>query len=67
MTQDATKNNNSVTIQGITFTTSGNIVFDDCPSAFHLAESPLLDKIDGILENGLQSLLKKLKASSAAE
>jgi hypothetical protein len=53
---------NSLTLNGVTFKTSGNIVFESPEeSPYVIAESPLLEKMDGILENGLQMLLKRLK------
>lgn len=51
---------NIITLNGITFKTNGNILFSDCDeSPFHLAQSPLLKTLDGILEHGMQMLLKK--------
>ena len=53
---------NTITVDGITFKTSGNIVFSDPEeNPYFLAQSSLLEKIDGLLENGMQQFLKKLK------
>ena len=53
---------NILTVNGLTFKTSGNIVFENSEeSSYVIAESPLLEKMDGILDNGLQQLLKRLK------
>jgi hypothetical protein len=50
-----------ITVDGVTFKTSGNIVFSDPEeNPFHLAQSSLLEKIDGYLENGMQQFLKKV-------
>lgn len=54
--------NNILILDGITFKTSGNIVFEEGEASYYLAESPLLEKIDGIMEHGLQTLLRKLKS-----
>ena len=54
---------NKITLNGITFKTKGNIIFGDSDEKnFHLAQSALLEKMDGVLEHGLQMLLKKIKA-----
>jgi len=54
----------SITVNGILYRTGGNILFTE--DHYFLAESPLLDKIDkavehGILENGMQALLNKIR------
>lgn len=55
-----------LTINGITYKTSGNILFCESEEdGYIIAESPLLDKVDraiqeGILENGMQTLLRKV-------
>ena len=56
------------TIGDTTYKTSGNIMFEGLANQYYLAESQLMDKMDkaiqvGILENGMQSLLKKAKKS----
>ncbi|MFC1511016.1 hypothetical protein ACFL5U_01350 [Candidatus Margulisiibacteriota bacterium] len=57
-----TNNLNILTIDGITFRTSGNIVFESVEdNPFHLAQSQLLEKIDALMENGMQMLMKKFK------
>ena len=56
------KNLNSVTVSGVTFTTSGNIIFsDDGEDDYYLAQGSQLKQIDGMLEHGMQTLLKKVK------
>ena len=57
-----------LTIGDTTYKTSGNIMFEGLADQYYLAESQLMDKMDkaiqvGILENGMQSLLKKAKRS----
>jgi hypothetical protein len=58
---------NHLTIGGIVYKTAGNILFSEGEEGqFFLAESTLLDKVDqaiqdGILVNGMQALLKKVK------
>ncbi len=54
-----------LTIGDTTYQTTGNILFSG-GETYVLAESQLMDKMDkaiqtGILENGMQSLLKKIK------
>ncbi len=54
-----------LTIGDTTYKTTGNILFAG-GETYVLAESQLMDKMDkaiqtGILENGMQSLLKKIK------
>jgi len=62
MTQHKTENNNTITVEGITFKTSGNIVFSDSTeSEYLLAQNSQLDKMENLLENGMHTLLKKLK------
>jgi hypothetical protein len=59
--KDMEKKSNSITIDGVTFKTSGNIVFsDDEDNPFYLAQSSLLEQFDGYLENGMQQFLKKI-------
>ena len=51
---------NVLTLEGLVFKTNGNILFsdsDDCP--YHIAQNSRLEKIEGLLENGMSSLLKK--------
>jgi hypothetical protein len=58
---------NCLTIGDTTYKTSGNIVFSDHEEgAYYLAESTILDNMDkaienGILVNGMQSLMKKFR------
>jgi hypothetical protein len=57
-----------LTIGDTTYRTSGNILFDGEGAQYYVAESQLMDKMEkaiqvGILENGMQSLLKKVKKS----
>jgi len=54
-----------LTIGDTVYQTTGNILFSG-GETYVLAESQLMDKMDkaiqtGILENGMQSLLKKIK------
>ncbi|MBN2058162.1 MAG: hypothetical protein JW782_05155 [Candidatus Saganbacteria bacterium] len=52
----------TITINGVTFKTSGNIVFQDGEeNAYYLAEPSKLDQLEGMLEHGMQMLLKKVK------
>ena len=59
--------NNCLTLNGVLYKTTGNIIFSDCEEGdYFIAESSLLDKIDkaiqdGILENGMGALVRKLK------
>ena len=46
-------------LNGVVYKTNGNIQFKQ--TDFVLASSTLLKDIDGIVENGLQTLLRKLK------
>lgn len=58
---DGSRATNIITVEGVIFKTSGNIVFSDTEeNPFYLAQSSLLEKIDGCLENGMQQLLQKL-------
>ena len=60
--KDEAKTLNSVTVGGVTFTTGGNIIFsDDSEADYYLAEGSHLKQIDGMLEHGMQTLLKKVK------
>ncbi|MFC1540724.1 hypothetical protein ACFL37_00380 [Candidatus Margulisiibacteriota bacterium] len=59
--QDNENPSNTITVDGVTFKTSGNIVFsDDEESPYYLAQSSLLEQFDGYLENGMQQFLKKI-------
>ncbi|KPJ68924.1 hypothetical protein AMJ44_05120 [candidate division WOR-1 bacterium DG_54_3] len=59
---DTDKAQNKLTLDGITFKTSGNILFKDSKeNPFLLAQSTLLEKVDGLLEHGMQMLFKKIK------
>jgi len=57
---------NSLTLNGVTYKTGGNIVFSDqAEGNYILAASPMLDNVDkaiekGILENGMQMLMRKV-------
>ena len=64
MTTKAKDNNaNSLLLDGVLFKTSGNIVFNDPDeSPYYLAEGSHLEKIEGMLEHGMQMLLKKIKS-----
>ncbi len=58
----------SLTIGDTTYKTSGNILFVENESEYFLAESPILQKMDqaiqdGILVNGMQTLLAKISAA----
>lgn len=56
------KASDTITLNGVTFKTGGNIVFKDLDeSPFYLAQSSLLEKMDGFLEHGMQLFLKKIK------
>jgi len=45
------------------FRTSGNILFEDCEhSPYILASNPLLSRMEGYLEQGIDMLLNKVKA-----
>lgn len=55
-----------VTVNGTTYRTSGNILFS-IEEDYYLAENSMLNKLEnavqrGILENGMQSLMKRLKS-----
>lgn len=51
---------NTITIEGIVYKTSGNILFADTEEkSFFLAQSDLLESMDALLENGMHSLIKK--------
>lgn len=58
---------NHLAIGGMLYKTAGNILFSEGEEGeFFLAESTLLDKVDqaiqdGILVNGMQALMKKVK------
>ena len=62
------KETSCLTIGNTTFKTSGNIIFSDGDEdRYYIAENSVLEKIDkaiqnGIVENGMQSLLKKARA-----
>lgn len=59
---DAGKAQNKITLEGVIYKTSGNIVFDkDEDAPYHLAQSSLLEQMDNLLENGMRSLIKKIK------
>jgi len=52
---------NTITVNGITFKTGGNIVFSDAEeSKYYLAQNKHLAEMEGFLENGMQLLLKKM-------
>lgn len=56
----------NVTIGDTTYKTAGNILFEKEEGNYYLAESTLLDNMDsaiqtGMLENGMRSLLKKIR------
>ena len=57
----------SITINGVTYKTAGNILFaSEKEGDYLLAESTLLNKLDEVakkdfLENGMHSLLKRFK------
>lgn len=60
---DEEKATETITIGDMLYRTGGNILFE---GQYFLAESPILEKMDktiqaGILENGMQALLKKIK------
>jgi hypothetical protein len=63
------KKSHSLTIGDTTYKTSGNILFScDETDNYHLAKSNVLDKMDnavqnGMLENGMQTLLKMISAA----
>lgn len=67
MVKDNTpKSQNKITLDGVTYKTSGNILFDDPnETPFHHAQSALLEKMDGFVEHGMQTLLKKLKTNAS--
>lgn len=53
---------NTLNLDGIVYKTSGNILFHkDEEDVFITAQSSLLDNIDGILENGMLTVMRKLK------
>lgn len=60
---------NHLTLGGVTYKTAGNILFSDSDEdSYMLAESPILDKMDkaiedGIIGNGMRTLLNRLKKS----
>ena len=49
----------SLTIEGVTYKTGGNIVFAD--SDYYLAQGSQLVQVEGLLEHGMQMLLKKVQ------
>jgi predicted heme/steroid binding protein len=56
------KTKNKLTLDGVIYQTSGNIVFADPEeNPFHLAQSALLEQMDDFVEHGMQTLLKKIK------
>ena len=53
---------NTIVVDGVIFRTGGNILFGDpAETPYYLAEGSKLEKIEGIVEHGWQTLLKKLK------
>ncbi|MDD5382284.1 MAG: hypothetical protein PHH60_01330 [Candidatus Margulisbacteria bacterium] len=59
---DSDKSTNTITIDGVTFITGGNIVFSDTDEErYYLAQNSHLEKMEGFLEHGMQMLLKKIK------
>jgi len=63
--ETAPETSHELTIGDTIYKTTGNILFSG-GETYVLAESQLMDKMDkaiqtGILENGMQSLLKKIK------
>lgn len=49
---------NKITVGELTFKTSGNIIFEEEEGgSYFLAESNMLKKADGFLENGIQMLI----------
>ena len=56
------KRSNTLTIDGVTFKTSGNITFPESEEThFCIAHSAILDEMNAALENGMHSLMKKCK------
>ena len=56
------KSLNIITIDGVTFKTEGNITFSDSEEdRYYLAQGSQLEKMQGMLEHGMQMLLKKIK------
>jgi hypothetical protein len=68
--KDIDAGSTSLTIGGVTYKTAGNILFSDSEeSTYIIAESPILDSMDkaiedGILGNGMRSLLNKIKGAA---
>lgn len=66
--EKTTLENSILTIGDTTYKTSGNILFaGNADGDYYLAESAVLEKMgqaiqDGILVNGMHSLLKKIKS-----
>lgn len=62
-------NTNCLTIGDVIYKTAGNILFSDGEEdPYFLAESPVLEKMEkaiqvGILENGMQTFLRKISAA----
>jgi hypothetical protein len=51
---------NVLTLDGIVFKTSGNILFSDSEEgSYYLAQNSRLEKIEGLTENGMNTLMKK--------
>ncbi|OGB87719.1 hypothetical protein A3H09_00165 [Candidatus Falkowbacteria bacterium RIFCSPLOWO2_12_FULL_45_13] len=51
---------NTITIEGVIYKTSGNILFAGSEEkSFFLAQSDLLENMNTLLENGIHSFLKK--------
>lgn len=60
------KSQNKITLDGVTYKTSGNIIFDDSKEIpFYHAQSTLLEKMDGFVEHGMQTLIKKIKINAS--
>ncbi|OGC25412.1 hypothetical protein A2291_00720 [candidate division WOR-1 bacterium RIFOXYB2_FULL_42_35] len=53
---------NTLTLNGVVYKTSGNILFhNEEGDVFVTAQSDLLEHIDGIMEDGMMTLMRKLK------
>ena len=61
-TKQKPEKNNTLTINGTTFRTQGNIVFTESDdTSYYLAEGSHLKEMEGMLEHGMQMLLNKVK------
>ena len=59
-TENKEQASNTILIEGVTYKTSGNILFADSEEkSYFLAQSDLLENMNTLLENGIHGFLKK--------